>query len=193
MLNVVSIKHALISVCTSITHIVCLIYSFCLSRLLLRFAYSFAPYSVEKTYLILLTYFIERSASNKNQKFKTLFTWTVHYIHYIPLSVCVPICLLWSRFVQHYTFPFTNNILKAFLNITKSFVNRLIFVFRSTGFTHLVCESICISVHRSLSPSHPVFRLMAPHFLYLIAINRYCTLFFFGIKLFKQTCFSYLV
>ena len=39
------------------------------------------------------------------------------------------------------------------------------------GFTHFLCESICVSVHQSLSPSHPVFRLLAPHFLYLIAIN----------------------
>ncbi|XP_072043488.1 allene oxide synthase-lipoxygenase protein-like [Amphiura filiformis] len=39
------------------------------------------------------------------------------------------------------------------------------------GFTHLLMGSICIATHRCLSPSHPIFRLMAPHFLYLIAIN----------------------
>ncbi|XP_072163045.1 polyunsaturated fatty acid 5-lipoxygenase-like [Diadema setosum] len=39
------------------------------------------------------------------------------------------------------------------------------------GFTHLVGESIVIATHRCLSPSHPVFRLLAPHFLYLLAIN----------------------
>ncbi|XP_065667156.1 polyunsaturated fatty acid 5-lipoxygenase isoform X2 [Hydra vulgaris] len=39
------------------------------------------------------------------------------------------------------------------------------------GFTHLVCESACVTVHQTLSPSHPVYRLLAPHFLYLIAIN----------------------
>jgi len=39
------------------------------------------------------------------------------------------------------------------------------------GFTHLVMETICVNTHRQLSPSHPVFRLLAPHFLYLLAIN----------------------
>eukprot|EP00794_Sanderia_malayensis_P003702 gene3702-4222_t len=39
------------------------------------------------------------------------------------------------------------------------------------GFTHMICETICVSVNRELSPSHPIYRLLAPHFLYLIAIN----------------------
>eukprot|EP00112_Aurelia_sp_Birch-Aquarium-sp1_P026556 Seg949.7 transcript_id=Seg949.7/GoldUCD/mRNA.D3Y31 product="Arachidonate 5-lipoxygenase" protein_id=Seg949.7/GoldUCD/D3Y31 len=39
------------------------------------------------------------------------------------------------------------------------------------GFTHMICETICVSVNRELSPSHPVYRLLAPHFLYLVAIN----------------------
>lgn len=39
------------------------------------------------------------------------------------------------------------------------------------GFTHIFMESVCITMHRELSPSHPLFRLMAPHFIYLIAIN----------------------
>ncbi|XP_048579793.1 polyunsaturated fatty acid 5-lipoxygenase isoform X2 [Nematostella vectensis] len=39
------------------------------------------------------------------------------------------------------------------------------------GFTHLVAETICVGTHRQVSPSHPVFRLLAPHFLYLLAIN----------------------
>ncbi|XP_043237383.1 polyunsaturated fatty acid 5-lipoxygenase-like isoform X3 [Amphibalanus amphitrite] len=39
------------------------------------------------------------------------------------------------------------------------------------GFTHLLMEGVVICTHRHLSPSHPLFRLLAPHFLYLIAIN----------------------
>lgn len=48
----------------------------------------------------------------------------------------------------------------------------LIFFLNSIGFTHLVCESVAVCVHQTLSPSHPVFRLIAPHFLYLLAINK---------------------
>lgn len=39
------------------------------------------------------------------------------------------------------------------------------------GFTHLVMEGIITVTHRQLSQSHPVFKLLAPHFLYLISIN----------------------
>ncbi|XP_071838611.1 polyunsaturated fatty acid 5-lipoxygenase-like [Apostichopus japonicus] len=39
------------------------------------------------------------------------------------------------------------------------------------GYTHLIMEPIAVATHRSLSPSHPMFRLLAPHFLYLLAIN----------------------
>ncbi|XP_075544217.1 polyunsaturated fatty acid 5-lipoxygenase-like isoform X2 [Dermacentor variabilis] len=39
------------------------------------------------------------------------------------------------------------------------------------GFTHLLMEGVTVCTHRNLSPSHPLFKLMAPHFLFLIAIN----------------------
>ena len=32
-------------------------------------------------------------------------------------------------------------------------------------------ESICISMHRCLGSNHPIFRLLAPHFQFLLAIN----------------------
>ncbi|XP_033121661.1 allene oxide synthase-lipoxygenase protein-like [Anneissia japonica] len=40
------------------------------------------------------------------------------------------------------------------------------------GMTHLIVESIAAATHCCLSPSHPLFRLLAPHFLYVIIINK---------------------
>ncbi|XP_071945326.1 polyunsaturated fatty acid 5-lipoxygenase-like [Antedon mediterranea] len=40
------------------------------------------------------------------------------------------------------------------------------------GMTHLIVESMAAATHSCLSPSHPLYRLMAPHFLYLFAINK---------------------
>ena len=40
-----------------------------------------------------------------------------------------------------------------------------------SGFTHLLMEGVVVVTHRQLSQSHPIFKLLAPHFLYLIAIN----------------------
>lgn len=39
------------------------------------------------------------------------------------------------------------------------------------GFTHLFMEGVVVATHRQLSQSHPIFKLLAPHFLFLIAIN----------------------
>ncbi|KAL8593844.1 hypothetical protein ACOMHN_065321 [Nucella lapillus] len=39
------------------------------------------------------------------------------------------------------------------------------------GCTHLLMEGVTVATHRQLSQSHPVFKLLAPHFLYLLAIN----------------------
>jgi arachidonate 5-lipoxygenase len=41
------------------------------------------------------------------------------------------------------------------------------------GLTHMLIESICVAANRNLSPSHPIFRLMAPHFIFLLQLNMY--------------------
>ncbi|XP_064626557.1 allene oxide synthase-lipoxygenase protein-like [Lineus longissimus] len=40
------------------------------------------------------------------------------------------------------------------------------------GNTHLKAEGASICTHRNLSPSHPVFKILAPHFLHIMAINK---------------------
>ncbi|XP_070197536.1 polyunsaturated fatty acid lipoxygenase ALOX8-like [Littorina saxatilis] len=39
------------------------------------------------------------------------------------------------------------------------------------GFTHLLMEGVVVTTHRQLSRHHPIFKMLAPHFLFLIAIN----------------------
>ncbi|CAG0885599.1 unnamed protein product [Darwinula stevensoni] len=43
--------------------------------------------------------------------------------------------------------------------------------FSHLGYTHLLMEGCVVCTHRNLSVSHPVFKLLAPHFLFLLAIN----------------------
>lgn len=61
------------------------------------------------------------------------------------------------------------------------------------GSTHFLMEGICIAANRCLSPSHPMFKLMAPHFLHIIAINKYeCfKLFPWFKRSFSKTYFFY--
>ncbi len=42
-----------------------------------------------------------------------------------------------------------------------------------SGLCHMMSESFCVATHRQLSISHPLFRLLAPHFLDVIAVNKY--------------------
>ncbi|XP_056015729.1 allene oxide synthase-lipoxygenase protein-like [Ostrea edulis] len=39
------------------------------------------------------------------------------------------------------------------------------------GFTHLLMDGVSVCVHRNLSERHPVFKLLAPHFRHMHAIN----------------------
>ena len=64
--------------------------------------------------------------------------------------------------------PFTWMLVKMYFNNADCAIHQAC---THLGFTHLLVESICVATHRELSPSHPVYQLMAPHFLYLIAIN----------------------
>jgi len=39
------------------------------------------------------------------------------------------------------------------------------------GFTHLIMEGVYVAMQRNLASNHPINRLLAPHFLYLLHIN----------------------
>ena len=41
------------------------------------------------------------------------------------------------------------------------------------GFTHFVLEGPIGSMNRYLAQNHPIFRLLMPHYLFVIGINRY--------------------
>lgn len=64
--------------------------------------------------------------------------------------------------------PFTWILAKMWFNNADVCVHQAI---THLGFTHLIMEGVAVVTHRQLSQSHPVFKLLAPHFLYLIAIN----------------------
>ncbi|CAL4105114.1 unnamed protein product [Meganyctiphanes norvegica] len=41
------------------------------------------------------------------------------------------------------------------------------------GYTHTIMDGIAVASNRHLSPSHPVYKLLKPHFLYNMAINKF--------------------
>ncbi|XP_064609700.1 polyunsaturated fatty acid 5-lipoxygenase-like isoform X2 [Liolophura sinensis] len=64
--------------------------------------------------------------------------------------------------------PMTWLLAKMWYNNADSAVHQAL---THLGLTHLIMEGIAAITHRNLSPTHPIFKLLAPHFLYLIAIN----------------------
>ncbi|XP_046552078.1 polyunsaturated fatty acid 5-lipoxygenase-like [Haliotis rubra] len=40
------------------------------------------------------------------------------------------------------------------------------------GYTHLLMEGVIVALHRQVSISHPIFKLLAPHLLFLLPINK---------------------
>ena len=67
-------------------------------------------------------------------------------------------------------FQYCKNCGTVYINIV---INTYIFY---SAFTHLIMEGIAVVTNRELSQSHPIFRLLAPHFLFLLAINRYISI-----------------
>uniref|UniRef100_A0A8W8HT92 Allene oxide synthase-lipoxygenase protein n=1 Tax=Magallana gigas TaxID=29159 RepID=A0A8W8HT92_MAGGI len=64
--------------------------------------------------------------------------------------------------------PYTWLFAKMWYNVADTSYHQSI---SHLGCTHLLMEGICIASNRCLSPSHPMFKLLAPHFLYHIAVN----------------------
>nr|KAG5697381.1 hypothetical protein BaRGS_004107 [Batillaria attramentaria] len=46
--------------------------------------------------------------------------------------------------------------------------------------THLAMESFSLATHRELSGSHPIFRLLKPHFMFMLHVNARARATFFG-------------
>nr|XP_054768831.1 polyunsaturated fatty acid 5-lipoxygenase-like [Lytechinus pictus] len=104
-------------------------------------------------------------------------------------KICAPLCLFFVNnakylmpvAIQLNQVPAPNNpvfyptdpeytwlLAKCFFNLADAAIHES---GTHLGFTHLIGEIVVIATHRSLSPSHPIFRLLAPHFMYLVAIN----------------------
>ncbi|WAR22080.1 LOX5-like protein [Mya arenaria] len=63
----------------------------------------------------------------------------------------------------------TWQLAKIWFNNADAQVHQSIF---HLGYTHLIMEGFAVAAHRHLSTSHPIFKLLAPHFIYLMAINK---------------------
>ena len=97
---------------------------------------------------------------------------------YLCLSVCLSVCLpLWQSVMLHLVSvqvflpsdpPNLWLLAKMFYNNAEAQHHESL---THLGFTHLLMEGVVICTHRHLAVSHPLFRLMAPHFLFLLSIN----------------------
>eukprot|EP00057_Strongylocentrotus_purpuratus_P032934 XP_789433.2 PREDICTED: arachidonate 5-lipoxygenase [Strongylocentrotus purpuratus] len=124
---------------------------------------------------------------------KRLFILDYEILHDLPCTkgrkICAPMCLfvvnknrnLMPLAIQLFQDPSENN--PIFLPtdpeyvwlMAKMWFNNADASFHQSsthlGYTHLIIESVAVATHRCLSQSHPIFRLLAPHFIFLIAIN----------------------
>ncbi|XP_041357698.1 allene oxide synthase-lipoxygenase protein-like [Gigantopelta aegis] len=64
--------------------------------------------------------------------------------------------------------PNTWAIVKMWFNLADCAVHQSL---THLAYTHLLMEGVSVATQRNLSQSHPLFKLLAPHFLYIIAIN----------------------
>ncbi|XP_054767861.2 allene oxide synthase-lipoxygenase protein-like [Lytechinus pictus] len=124
---------------------------------------------------------------------KRLFILDYEILHDLPCTngrkICAPMCLffvnkhrnLMPLAIQLHQNPSENNPIflptdpeYVWLMAKMWFNNADASFHQSTthlAYTHLIIESVAVATHRCLSQSHPMFRLLAPHFIFLIAIN----------------------
>ncbi|BFZ06647.1 hypothetical protein BsWGS_09686 [Bradybaena similaris] len=124
---------------------------------------------------------------------KKLFICDLEIMKDIPTKkgfvVCAPICLLYLDSgnnlkpvaIQLYQTPGRNNPIftpsspKLTWALAKLWYNSADASYHESlthlGLTHLLMEGVTLACNRNLAVSHPIFKILAPHFLYLMAIN----------------------
>ncbi|BFZ24548.1 hypothetical protein BsWGS_27587 [Bradybaena similaris] len=137
--------------------------------------------------------FLEGSTIQEAINNKKLFICDHSLLEGIPTKegfvVCAPMCLFYldsnNKFkpvaMQLYQKPgpdnpiFTPACQKSTWDLAKLWFNNADTAYHQSlthlGFTHLLMEGATLTSHRHLSVSHPLFKLLAPHFLYVVAIN----------------------
>ncbi|ELT89495.1 hypothetical protein CAPTEDRAFT_172669 [Capitella teleta] len=64
--------------------------------------------------------------------------------------------------------PFTWLLAKMWLNNGDAAVHQALSHF---CFTHLLMEGVSVALNRHVSPTHPIYKLLSPHLLFLLAVN----------------------